>query len=226
MSHHRIKHTLDIDIMPITHIPSQQAVVIQSIIIHALKSTAIDTTGIARNMVYNHPSISLLAEYIHLHSQGRLYSVPDTLEQRVEEMKAFLTHLTEDIPESFVSPVPTINLAAKLETVLVTGTTGSLGAHLLAGLVDLDSVVRIYAINRAGQEMTAGEWEDDIRSRQAIILERHGFAASVARSPKIVYLQGDTASPGFLLNEDVRKEILSSLTCFIHNGSYSKPVYS
>lgn len=100
------------------------------------------------------------------------------------------------------------------ERILVTGTTGTLGTQILAKLVEEPTVVQVYAMNR-------GRDPEKLRDEQAKALRRQGLSESIADSPKIVFIQGDTSIERMGLEDAVRREILESLTCIVHNGQYS-----
>ncbi|KIY43717.1 acetyl-CoA synthetase-like protein [Fistulina hepatica ATCC 64428] len=78
------------------------------------------------------------------------------------------------------------------ETVLVTGTTGSLGTALLAQLVALDSVGKVYAFNRPSSRKTVD------RQRQSLKLR--GYDEDIATSPKVTYVDGSLTPDGINVN--------------------------
>jgi hypothetical protein len=89
------------------------------------------------------------------------------------------------------------------QVVLVTGTTGNLGAHLLAGLLQHDAVAKVYALNRPARESNA-----------LSILDRHKnqFAdkeldVGLLASEKLTFIEADAASPRLGLPEATYFEV-------------------
>ncbi|THH13951.1 hypothetical protein EW146_g6322 [Bondarzewia mesenterica] len=188
---------------------SLQAVVITNAIVHAFKSTRVDASLLGTNFVYSHPTISSLAHFITACIRGD-QSVPSQaiVAQKMREMLAGLTR-----PFSNHCPVNGRQMPMH-ETILVTGTTGSLGTHIFARLVQIPSVNRIYALNRSSGDGLG----ESMRKRQIVALERQGLSASLANSPKVVYLEGDIALPGLGLDVSLQADLQGSLTSIIHNA--------
>jgi len=88
--------------------------------------------------------------------------------------------------------------SAACNVVLVTGTTGRLGSHLLAALATRPDVKTVYALNRAPAS--------DIEERQRKTFESWGLDTEILRSGKIVLMTADLAKPFFGLAEDVYSE--------------------
>ncbi|KAJ7045268.1 male sterility protein-domain-containing protein [Mycena alexandri] len=100
--------------------------------------------------------------------------------------------------------------ASTRAVVLLTGSTGGLGTHLLQILLDLASVRRIYAFNRRGRAPLA-------ERQKAAFLDR-GLDAKLLSSDKLVYLEGDTTSQNLGLPLDVWTEVRDMITIVIHNA--------
>lgn len=84
--------------------------------------------------------------------------------------------------------------------VLLTGSTGNLGALILAMLLSNQAVARVYALNRP--------------SSQASTLERHikrfedkTLDTSALSSEKLVFLEGETSNPHLGLTDHVYNEV-------------------
>lgn len=69
------------------------------------------------------------------------------------------------------------------DTVLVTGTTGSLGAGLLAKLVQSPEVEHIYALNRFSENGTG------LLERQKERLKDWGFDPKIVDSSKVTFIE-------------------------------------
>lgn len=99
--------------------------------------------------------------------------------------------------------------APRTETVLLTGSTGNLGSHILKSLIEDRGISRIYALNR--KDSRGGV---SVRARQEAGFEQRGIDSALAASEKVVYVEGDAAS----LGSELREEVLRAVTCVIHNG--------
>ena len=84
------------------------------------------------------------------------------------------------------------------ETILLTGTTGSLGTALLVALASSTDVGRIYAMNRPGKVRS--------RERQKAALQAQAADLSILDSPRITWLETDTTAPDLGLSPDILQE--------------------
>lgn len=158
-----------------------------------------------QNLVYMHPTISSLGHFISQLAHGDEQREAETV---IAEMEALVEEFTQHFPLHVPSkPTP------DTEVILVTGTTGSLGANILDKLVATPSVSRIYALNRRDQS-----GKSTLKGRQQQSFEEHGIDPAVFDSPKIVLLEGDTASANLGLSKEEYESIVGSVTSVIHNG--------
>jgi thioester reductase-like protein len=95
------------------------------------------------------------------------------------------------------------------QAVLVTGTTGALGSHILAHLLALPEISVVYAFNRVGSS---------IQERQRFSFVNNGIDAELLTSPKLRLLEGNLTKHAFGLAADDFSEIKTRVTCIIHNG--------
>ncbi|GBE89888.1 putative polyketide synthase [Sparassis crispa] len=96
--------------------------------------------------------------------------------------------------------------------VLVTGTTGALGCHIVARLLSMDEVKHVYGFNRTSTTGTA------LRARQAAIFAAQGLPSRLVDSPKLTLVEGDLAAEDLGVSDDIVNELLSSVTHIIHNA--------
>lgn len=127
-------------------------------------------------------------------------------------MRAMVAKYTYDFPVH--KPDPSVR-RTKGDVVLVTGTTGSLGCHLLSQLFANDEVERIYALNRPSRDQLP------LRERQRSALIDRGLDAGVLDSEKVVLLEGEIVEPRFGMGEKVYEELRQSVTHIIHNGMFA-----
>ena len=85
--------------------------------------------------------------------------------------------------------------------VLLTGSTGNIGSHILEALLREPRILRIYAFNRPS-------------SRQVSLLDRHrerfedkGFDTSLLASKKLVFLEGDASQDNLGVSSLVFNEV-------------------
>ncbi|KAJ7636417.1 hypothetical protein FB45DRAFT_1138067 [Roridomyces roridus] len=182
---------------------SLQATWLRNCILASLRESAqLDTRGNARNFVYDHPTVSSLARYIFLAASGG--EAPSTA--KVPAMRALLEKHSQNFPSHSGTKLPP---SATLRVVLVTGTTGELGCHLLSLLLADETVVRVYALNRQ---------HSDLRERQTRAFVERGLDVGRLDSPKLVLLAGNAAVPSFGLPVKIYEEIQGTVTDIIHNA--------
>ncbi|KAF7363153.1 putative polyketide synthase [Mycena venus] len=111
------------------------------------------------------------------------------------------------------NPVPTLDHSTpEVHTVLLTGTTGALGCHLLAHLLANASIRTVYALNRENGDGGL------LINRQAAALQKQGLSPALARSEKLVLLIGDLGEVDFGISAEMMVELRSSVTHIIHNA--------
>lgn len=115
------------------------------------------------------------------------------------------SHVSQDAHES------TKSNGVTLEVALVTGTTGGLGAHLLALLEEDEHISRIYAVNRSSSTST-------LLQRQRHALSSRGLDPDLASSPKVRLIEADLTQPQLGLEVREYEEIRDSITFLVHNS--------
>ncbi|KAF1983330.1 acetyl-CoA synthetase-like protein [Aulographum hederae CBS 113979] len=147
-------------------------------------------TPITREFVYLNSSVEKLARAIR--GQG-------AEKNGIEE---YLDEFTLDSPSS------------NGHVVLLTGSTGSLGSHLLAHLADLPDVNRIICLDRIPQSNTS----DSPLARVVSAAEDKGIKFPTHAISKISALQTNSASPLLGLDHAAYNELAGSITHIIHNA--------
>lgn len=134
-----------------------------------------------------------------------------TDQARIVEMTGLVAKFTADFPEC---PLQFRQIPSRIpgSVVLVTGTTGSLGCHLLETLANSPLIGRVYALNRPDRKGRP------LRDRQVEALRERGIAESVVDVEKVVLLEGELTNPHWGLTEDLYNEIHNSVTHVLHNG--------
>ncbi|RFN54485.1 linear gramicidin synthase subunit d [Fusarium flagelliforme] len=176
-------------------IDSLQIINVTKIMKTTLQAANIDTTEFEPRTVYQHPTAKELASYILSGSQDE--------SKEIKETERLISKYTENLPVCKADKQPP---ADENQIVLVTGTTGSLGAYFLHDLCQLPSVSKIIALNRA---------EDGGASRQPSINETRGLTQNLS---KVEFLHADLSLPDFGLGQDRYNSLLASADRIIHNA--------
>ncbi|KAF8215565.1 acetyl-CoA synthetase-like protein [Mycena galopus ATCC 62051] len=175
-------------------------------IVGALRNSDHTATAqnIPQNFVYAHPTIEGLADAIAALVHGDIACADDA--------KA----IVESMIKKYSAGFDTTNLHDKSvvssngKIVLLTGSTGGLGSHILETLLALPSIQRVYAFNRGGG-IPISE-----RQREAFV-DRALYVTSLS-SKKLVYLEGDATKENLGLSLDIWTTLRETLTVVIHNA--------
>ncbi|KAG8701412.1 hypothetical protein FRC08_004090, partial [Ceratobasidium sp. 394] len=88
-------------------------------------------------------------------------------------------------------------------------TTGALGSHILAQLLENERVEKVWALNRKSKETFA---------RQSSSFEDKGLDVELLKSEKLALLDADLENQNLGLEVEVYDEIMSTATAIIHNA--------
>ncbi|KAK0499792.1 hypothetical protein EDD18DRAFT_1460649 [Armillaria luteobubalina] len=200
---------------------SIQAIWIRNILFRALRDSAdSDTRQISENFVYSNPSITQLAKFLVSVAQGTLISAGADVPSRVDAMHQMVQKYSKNFPAILAgNRSGTLTLGVD-KVVLVTGTTGGLGCHILANLVLDGTVKHIYAVNRPGAVPVA--------RRQQQTFTDHGLEVDME---KVTMLEADLSVETQVLDQASARhlgmfetfialmQIKNSVTHIIHNGT-------
>lgn len=158
---------------------SLQATWVRNCLFRCLRdSSDVDTNDVAQNIVYEHPTIASLASIVFQigtrSPKGMLVMTPD---ERARAMSDMSTKYSQDLPSSEHTSRPTS--VPEDDVFLVTGTTGALGAAVLAQLLSSRKVGRVYAINRQSTGSSS------LLERQQNAFAKQGLSHGSSRSPKL-----------------------------------------
>ncbi|KII87501.1 hypothetical protein PLICRDRAFT_257848 [Plicaturopsis crispa FD-325 SS-3] len=163
--------------------------------------------AISQNIVFSNPTITQLASRVVQLVHPTAEATASAQEQgvaRIESMiKKYSQGLGGTVPDA---PAKLVDIV-----VLLTGTTGALGSHLLAALLEDSNVKRVYAYNRPSSGRT-------IQSRQEEAFQDRGMDVNLVSSPKVVFVEGDASQSNLGLPESTYQELLESTTVIIHNA--------
>ncbi|RMZ74831.1 hypothetical protein DV737_g5699, partial [Chaetothyriales sp. CBS 132003] len=94
--------------------------------------------------------------------------------------------------------------------ILVTGATGSLGSHLVAGLAENSAVKTVVCVNRLTNS--------PVQQRQADAFSSRGINISADAQGKLRILETDTSKPQLALPADEYQWLVHNVTHIIHNA--------
>ncbi|KAJ7236073.1 acetyl-CoA synthetase-like protein [Mycena haematopus] len=179
-------------------------------IVGALKNSDAQATSaaqkITQNFVYAHPTIEGLANAIAAVVRGDANGGLNNAKAAVEKMIAKYS-------VGFETPLGFHEKNGNSSTghvVLLTGSTGGLGSHILEILLSLPAIERVYAFNRPGR-IPVSE-----RQREAFV--DRGLDITLLASEKLMYLEGDTTKEDLGLPLHIWTTLRDTTTVIIHNA--------
>ncbi|RDW71704.1 hypothetical protein BP5796_07738 [Coleophoma crateriformis] len=175
-------------------VDSLQAITIWGLIRRELDLGA-GTVG--QNVVFEHPSIRALAAHLYSLRTGESVVVKDEItlmSELIEKYSDFTPHVPGDS-------------AIEKECVIVTGATGSLGAHILSQLAAKENIGTIYCLVRASTPAEA--------TRRVLSTLSSRLLPSVAHQ-RLVCLPADMSKADLGLGEEIINQLKSSLTKVFH----------
>ncbi|VZH87533.1 unnamed protein product [Fusarium fujikuroi] len=182
-------------------VDSLQVMTATNLLRGALHRVGIDTSTLAPRVIYRNPTAKGLAEYIQSLRSGANEDDEET--QEINQIKAQVLKYTKNLP------APKTGKQAPFDddqTVIVTGTTGSLGAYMLDQLCRLPSVKKVIALNRS---------DDGGLSRQPSVNEFRGLTTDFS---KVEFLHADLSLPDLGLGQSKYDSLLADVDRVIHNA--------
>lgn len=148
---------------------------------------------LSQQAIFSHPTTEQLADLFAKLYVGVEPSLPGTLDSVQDLIQKY-----DSAPTRIRTP-PEIRSGIERECVLVTGTTGGLGSHLLAVLLESERVERVWAVNRKSLVSVA--------ARQEAAFEDKALDVDLLNSPKLVLLEGELEAKRFGLEEHVYQNV-------------------
>lgn len=152
---------------------------------------------ISPNIIFDHPTIDELASYL----ASLLSQTPEPHEEAARsgvdaaEIESLTSKYTHDMPgPRFNGQVWT----ASGPVVVLTGSTGNIGSHILAQLLSDDRIPRIFTLNRPSSD-------PDARLRAAFV--DRGLPAGLLSLPKLSSWIGDITQHNFGLDQTQYSEV-------------------
>ncbi|RAL13887.1 putative NRPS-like enzyme [Aspergillus homomorphus CBS 101889] len=162
-----------------------------------------DSKSLSHNIVFETGSIARLAECINAAQSGQ----SDFSESDEDEL-ALMPGLIEKYSASFPVHTPRPDRVSNTRSVLLTGPTGSIGAHTLYKLVNDDTVSRVYCLTRRTNAK-----ESILRS-----LAEKNLSIPAFRTHKIVALTSSLDQANLGLDHSTYDAMLQSVSLIIHTA--------
>ena len=167
-----------------------------------------DTTWLSPRTLYDNPTIRKLSQLVFgkLNQQQSTTEECDTSAQRrITQMESLVSQCTEGFPTAL--PRKDQSLDPSGLNIAVTGSTGSLGAHLLRTLLNDSKVSRIFCLNRS----------TNTKEKQQQNFTTLGLEHSLNPS-RVEFIQSDFGQERLGIGEAKYQELLSTVDVIIHNA--------
>ncbi|KAJ8503287.1 hypothetical protein ONZ45_g10992 [Pleurotus djamor] len=187
---------------------SLQATWIRNTLLRAIRdSTKLSTNIVPENLVYQYPTIEKLSTFairFASRASGALLEGEDYLELAVQNMTDMVETYSANFPARRTQSSAETSTSGVGEVFLVTGTTGSLGASLLADILKASSTSKVFALNRPGRGTST------LVERQTTALKTIGLDPSdVMSSSRLVLVEADMADANAGLTSVLGEEVRS-----------------
>jgi carbohydrate kinase (thermoresistant glucokinase family) len=169
--------------------------------VRLLKELQFNGNPVPQNVIFDFPSISKLTDALVAIREGGEMVTEDTVSQMRKLVAAY-----SDFPQHV--PIPA---GIAPSTVVVTGATGSLGAHLIAQLLHNNAVGKVVALVRAKND-------EDAESRVARSMWTRGVwhILSAPAQQKLQCFSADLTSSSLGLQPETYDAIADGLTAVMH----------
>jgi nucleoside-diphosphate-sugar epimerase len=196
---------------------SLQALRLRRLLLSALSKTnkASWTEIISRDFIYQYPSINEMAGALTNFEAPNGYT-NSHIDGHVNGDRRYGEDQIETLQELYSIPTPDRDQhSGKGWVVLLTGSTGSLGTHLLAHLVTVPSIVRVICLNRP--HFQAGVAQNPY-TRQMEACQAKGVTISTESWSRVEVIQAQSAEPLLGLEEVVYARIRGDVTHILHTA--------
>ncbi|KAF8597331.1 acetyl-CoA synthetase-like protein [Ceratobasidium sp. AG-I] len=166
--------------------------------------------ALVQETIFRKPTVSQLSELVVQLATTEATTLPKNTQE--EEVKLIQQCIQQHDRPWAIQASP-IARSPSMEHVVVTGTTGGLGSHLLAQLISHDCVERIWALNRKSSVNGQSVQERQLNSFMDKLLD-----VDLLRHPKLVLLDCDLTEARLGLRPEVYNDISGTATLVIHNA--------
>lgn len=117
-------------------------------------------------------------------------------------MEEFVSNFTDRLKSLAILPLAGSTAPCTMHIVLVTGTTGILGSHILAELLERDDVEHVYALNRSSRV--------PLLERQSAAFQKQRLSPALANSTKLNLICAQLGNEDLGLSPEVSDEVCRS----------------
>ncbi|KAL7814926.1 acetyl-CoA synthetase-like protein [Trichoderma aethiopicum] len=162
-----------------------------------LQSIDIGGKKLGQQVVFEHPTIKKLSDFLLNLCTGRDAAGEPSI---IQQMESLVTKYAAKLPSK-----------STRSSIVVTGATGSLGAHVVAKLVSRPDVGQVYCLVRARDPSHGHQ-----RVLSSMLQRRVYHSLSLASRRKIIVLPSDLSEPTLGLSQTDYNTITENLTAVIH----------
>ncbi|PLB43654.1 NRPS-like enzyme [Aspergillus steynii IBT 23096] len=155
----------------------------------------LDFPSFTTNLIYLHPSVSELTQAVLQLQQHHEASEETKKDAQLQARSSVLQEFQDMLKTS------------EAQTVVLTGSTGTLGTYLLDSLLNNPSVAHVHCLNR----------RSDSRAIQHEKSSFYGLGSSLDSS-RVSFWTADLSQPDLGLNADVFKTLQKTTTLVLHNA--------
>jgi len=160
-----------------------------------------DTRWLSSRTLYGNPTIERLSRFIYSKlntNENRDSKIREKVDDDTNLMASLVHKYTKDLPKAKPATVS----ASVSKCVILTGSTGSLGKHLLRQLLASPDVTKVYSLDR---NVNASSKHTDT-------------LASQEKKSRVEFLQVEYGQPNFGLPAQKYEELLNSVDTIIHSA--------
>lgn len=202
--------SLYVMLLVVYHYLSLHANRIYNALVQYLRRADFNVGTLPRHFIYTNPTIRQLANFLYqLEADAAPSASDDSLASKIIQMMNLVSKYSENLPCASCGGVDDTDG----EVILLTGSTGSLGAFILESLLKNAAIDLVYALNRRGTNST-----ETIQSRQSYAFETNGIDTQPLKSPKLIILEADITSPDLGISPTLLEEMRRRVTCILHTG--------
>ena len=170
----------------------------------------IDTRWLSSQLIYAHSTVEKLArsifETLNEHAGAGELHFKELQPQRKAKMATLVDEVTRNLENKL--SISTAPLRTAQRGVLLTGSTGSLGTHLLRALIEDVSISKITCLNRSANS----------RERQKHIFASLGIEYDPSAWSKVEFFQANYGESNLGMPEPRYYELCASIDVIIHNA--------
>lgn len=160
--------------------------------------SALTHVEVAQSTLYSYPTVDALAAYLTA-SRSDTGSIESTRTNAMDQMIMKYSFTDSPFDSGVSSPA-----SAQDIVVLLTGSTGSLGSHVLEGLLRDANVAKVYTLNRPSSIPSAARHMNRFQDK--------GLDVELLASPKLVHLASDYSTDNLGLSSQQYDEV----SCISH----------